>query len=56
MKATNILWDCSEEEAEFLPEEIKIPAEIENEGEDAISDFLSDTTGFCHCGFSLTKN
>lgn len=35
-----------------LPTEMEIPKEIEND-EDAISDYLSDETGFCHYGFEL---
>lgn len=51
MKATNIIWD--DEETDLgLPTEIELPKEIEND-EDAISDYLSDATGFCHCGFVL---
>lgn len=51
MKATNIIWD--DEETDLgLPTEIELPKEIEND-EDAISDYLSGATGFCHCGFVL---
>ena len=54
MKAINISWDVEEkEDLDFLPQEIKIPSEIENDME-AISDYLSDTTGFCHNGFNIT--
>ena len=34
-----------------LPNEVKIPEEIEDE--DEISDYLSDTTGFCHKGYEI---
>lgn len=52
MKAINILWDVEcEEDGAQLPDEIEAPAGMEDE--DEISDYLSDLTGFCHCGFSL---
>lgn len=52
MKAVNILWDVdNEEELESLPEEIEIPDGMYDE--EAISDYISDVTGFCHGGFSL---
>ena len=51
MKAINIKWDVDyEEELENLPTEIDIPNNIDI---DAISDYLSDITGFCHYGFEL---
>ncbi len=58
MKACNIQWDFDgDEEAKesvVLPDEIDIPKEIEDDV-DAISDYLTDTTGWCHKGFSITK-
>lgn len=51
MKATNIQWETDSENIK-LPTEIIIPKEIENDI-DAISDYLSNTTGFCHLGFEL---
>lgn len=52
MKAINILWDVDDpEELEALPTEIEIPEGME--GEDEISDYISDVTGFCHAGFAL---
>ena len=51
MKAINIKWDVDyEEELEDLPTEIDIPNNIDI---DAISDYISDVTGFCHYGFEL---
>ncbi|MBO5435146.1 hypothetical protein J6A31_04920 [bacterium] len=50
MKATNIIWDTDGENIN-LPTEIDIPDGMTDE--DEISDFLSDTTGFCHEGFTL---
>lgn len=52
MKAINIQWDVDyPEDLENLPEEIKIPDGMEDE--DEISDYITDFTGFCHCGFDL---
>lgn len=56
MKAINIIWDVDyEEDLEFLPKEIEIPDWIEKDDgyEDEISDYISDVTGFCHCGFDI---
>ena len=54
MKATNIEWDVDDEgDLAFLPTEIEIPDEMEDE--DEISDYLSDITGFCHKGFNLVE-
>ena len=57
MKAINIIWDIDEDYdgdldvLQMLPIEIEIPDGMEDE--DEISDYLSDVTGFCHCGFDL---
>ena len=53
MKAINILWDTdsNQEVLEQLPKEIEIPEDITDE--DEISDYISDVTGYCHCGFNL---
>lgn len=55
MKAVNIKWDTDGdmELLEKLPTEIEIPEDMEDEEE--ISDYLSDETGFCHCGFDLAE-
>lgn len=58
MKAINIRWDVDRpHDLENLPKEIEIPnellAEDIDEYEDAISDYISDITGFCHYGFDL---
>lgn len=59
MKATNIQWDVDrKKDLKFLPKEIDIPDDIAyNENgdvdEEAISDYLSDETGFCHYGFKI---
>lgn len=57
VKAININWDTDGEEIN-LPTEIEIPNGIakdyeENLNNDAISDYISDVTGFCHYGFEL---
>lgn len=55
MKAVNILWDVdNEEELESLPKEVDIPVELTDEEE--ISDYLSELTGYCHYGFSLSAD
>ena len=61
MKAININWDidadCSEDLD--LPTEMHIPNEVireQEENEDAISDWISDQTGFCHYGFELVDD
>ena len=51
-KATLILWNADPEDLDFLPTSIDIPKEIEND-EEKISDYITEKTGFCHCGFSL---
>jgi hypothetical protein len=57
MKAINIDWDVDLEEdldvLQMLPDEIEIPEELEDK--EAISDYLSDVTGFCHNGFELVE-
>lgn len=58
MKAVNILWDLDEEDRRNgvdLPTEIEILADIDPDDDDAISDYLSDVTGFCHNGFNLEE-
>lgn len=53
MKAINIKWDTDgdHELLKQLPTEMEIPKGIV--GEDEISNYLSDKTGFCHYGFDL---
>ena len=62
---TNILWDTDGDKKilKKLPKELSIDSDIlsisdENdreEVEEAISDYLSDTYGFCHFGFNFIK-
>ena len=55
MKAIEIDWDVDyEEDRELLPTEIEIPDGLEDE-EDAVSDYISNLTGFCHRGFILVE-
>lgn len=52
MRAFNIQWDVDfPEELYDLPDEIEIPDGMEEE--DEISDYITETTGFCHSGFEL---
>lgn len=59
MKAINIKWDVTDGEEDMteseikeilgtLPTEVEIPKEIDFED---VSNWLSDTYGFCHFGF-----
>lgn len=52
MRAVNIQWDTDGLPVS-LPSEIKIPDDIDTV--DDISDYISDSTGFCHNGFELTE-
>lgn len=53
MKAVNIKWDVDfEEDLEMLPTEIEIPDYIEDDF-DAIDDYLSNVTDYCHRGYEL---
>lgn len=55
MRAINIIWDVDyEEDLENLPTEIDIPNGMTDEEE--ISDYITDETGFCHCGFELVED
>lgn len=49
-KAIDIIWDTDSEDV-MLPKEIELPDGMEDE--DAISDYLSDVTGYCHKGYQL---
>ena len=63
MKAINIQWDIDcPEELEELPTAIEIPEDedivVEDDYEatlDAISDYITDCTGYCHKGFEEMK-
>ena len=56
MKAINIKWDVDfEEDLEMLPTEIEIPDYIEEDDYDAIDDYLSNVTDYCHNGYELIK-
>ena len=53
MKATHIKWDIDYDDNGILPTEIEIPNGMTDEEE--ISDYLSNVTGYCHCGFELSE-
>lgn len=60
MKATNIKWDVDNpKDLAALPSKIVIPDDIdmydEDEYEDAVSDYISDLTGFCHKGVLIER-
>lgn len=54
LTACSIIWDTDgdEELAASLPKEIPIPDGMEDL--DRISDYISETAGFCHMGFGLS--
>ncbi len=52
MRAVKIIWDVDNaEDLQNLPTEMDLPNGMTDP--DEISDYLSDTTGFCHKGFSV---
>ena len=52
--AYDIQWDVDGPVLDQLPEEIEIPIDVlADDDEDAISDYLSYQTGFCHDGYQL---
>lgn len=51
--AANIIWDTDSDDEIILPDEVKIPDDIEPDDYDAIADYLSDLTGFCVKSFSV---
>lgn len=56
INVTDIKWDTDGEEVD-LPDEEQIDLDISNESdwdeiEEEISNYLSDTYGFCHDGFN----
>lgn len=57
--AYNIKWDTDGDMKLFktLPQEIEIPEEVwedyDDGNDDAISDYVSNVTGFCHYGFEI---
>ena len=56
MLATEIKWDTDgdTEALASLPTEVGIPQDIADlDDDDAISDWLSDTFGYCHFGFGI---
>ena len=69
MKIVRIKWDTDGDQDvfDFLPQEVEVPSKFSEEnytedGEfdedvmwDDISDWLSDTYGFCHGGFDVEE-
>ena len=54
MKATNIQWDVDgPKDLENLPSVIEIPIDIDLADDDAVSNYITNLTGFCHKGFDL---
>jgi len=51
---SNIIWD----NGDHLPTqmEVDVPSYVESSYDkvEFISDYITNTTGYCHCGFSLT--
>ena len=57
-KATDIRWETDGYNVD-LPTEMEIPSRfIDDDGidEDAVSDWLSNTTGYLHSGFSIVDD
>ena len=59
MKAVNIIWDIDTEDMEMCTDNLDLPSEIEIPDdlvdEEDISDYITELTGFCHCGFEITE-
>lgn len=56
IKAVNIQWDAPSDALGDIPNEIIIPKNIAAMDDDAISEYLSDTTGWCHFGYELEES
>ena len=52
MKATNIKWETDGQNVQ-LPSEIEIPSHISADDEDAITDYLSDETGWLVISYDI---
>lgn len=53
---TDIEWDVDDEEdLESLPNRVVLQGKKAMMTEDEVSDYLSDTYGFCHYGFKMHK-
>ena len=52
--ATGIKWDVDCDDKGYdLPVEVEVPSGMTDDEE--ISDWLTVTYGFCHCGFELKR-
>lgn len=63
MKAVKIKWDIDYDDNCDLPTEIEIPENVVKEATDedgiddeVISDYITDLTGYCHCGFEIVSD
>ncbi len=54
MKAVEIIWETDGEEV-YLPTEMELPSDIEEDDEDAICDYLSDETGWLVISYNIEK-
>jgi len=54
MKVTDIIWETDGEEVD-LPTEIDLPDSIDSNDENAVSDYLSDETGFLVVGYTIER-
>ena len=54
MKVTDIIWETDGEEVD-LPTEMNLPDSIDSNDENAVSDYLSDETGFLVVGYTIER-
>lgn len=59
LRVYDIKWDTDNDFStlRLLPSEIAVPENVERlfeENEDAISDYISEQTGFCHFGYKVS--
>lgn len=55
LTVTNIVWDTyTPAHLLRLPEELKLPGIASDWDDDLISDYLSDISGWCHKGYSVS--
>ena len=55
MKVVDIIWETDGEEID-LPTEMEIPDSIDYNDDDAITDYLSDETGFLVIAYTKTTD
>ena len=54
MKVVDIIWETDGEELD-LPTEMELPDDIGQDDDDAITDYLSDETGFLVLAYTLER-